>query len=95
MVDLHAAYLLEDEHDNISSGDNVTVMLLLILMYPLFLAVQVQSCASVAAAQPEFLVQAWTGVRWREHASCRAANQRAHYAPAQCVPVNVGRNAHE
>jgi 16S rRNA (cytosine967-C5)-methyltransferase len=89
MVDLHAAYLLEDESDNSNSGDNSdtdTNASTFTVPWPVHDPIQ---CLSLQYSMPEFLVRAWISEYevTETRQLCRAANQPG--------PVTLRRNAYQ
>jgi 16S rRNA C967 or C1407 C5-methylase (RsmB/RsmF family) len=89
IVDLHAAYLLEDENENSSSVDNSDTSdatAASTIPWPVHDAVQ---CLSLQYSMPEFLVRAWIhefGVE-ETRQICQAANQPG--------PITLRRNVYQ
>jgi hypothetical protein len=92
MVDLHAAYLLEDESDNNSGNDDnsddnaIATTAFTAIPWPVHDPVQ---CLSLQYSMPEFIVQSWI-TEYGVHETrqiCRAANQPG--------PVTLRRNVYQ
>jgi 16S rRNA (cytosine967-C5)-methyltransferase len=85
MVDLHAAYLLEDANDN-SDSDGTAINATFTVPWPVHDPVQ---CLSLQYSMPEFLVRAWIteyGVD-ETRQICRTANQPG--------PITLRRNVYQ